>query len=116
MNITEGNYLTIAMSYYDNSTMSSLDEFRDDLNRANLIQRQFKKYLHKNCLNTRLLINHFICFNNVFGKVTKDLLLFLIKPEYHSCTNSILFVFGFITGTGIDMDEELIKIIYKEIK
>ena len=116
MIISEGNFLQIAMRYYNNSSMNTIEEFNQDLNRSRLIQRQFKKYKVSGKINARLLINHLICFTNVFGSVSEKLLKYIIDEEYHKQLYALLFVFNYVADLPIEVDEYLVELISKEIK
>lgn len=115
MIITEGNYLTIAMKNYDNFSMNSVEELDQDLLKAKLIQRQFNKYRKYDHINERLLINHFICFTNVFDKVSVPLLQFIINDDFRPELNALLFVFDYLVLPTELLNENLVKLLYKEI-
>jgi hypothetical protein len=115
MIITEGNFLQVAMNSYDNSSMNTIEELTQDLSRIALMERQFRRYKKSGDPNIRLLINHFICFTNVFGPMNVKLLKFKIVEEYHKQLNSVLFMFDYL-DTHEEMDEELVILINKEIK
>ncbi len=115
MKITEDNILRVAMRAYDNFSINTVEEFEKDFNRYTLIQRQFTNYTKGNKFNVRLLINHFICFTNVFSYISKDLLLFLIHDKYLKQLNSVLFIFKYIQDP-VELDEDLVILISKEIK
>jgi hypothetical protein len=65
--LTEKNFFVFAMRNYDNPGCQSLEEFKEDLNRIKYIKRLLNRYLKKNDLKERLLLNHIIVFLNVFG-------------------------------------------------
>ena len=117
MIITEGNFLKVAMRAYDNSSTHTIEEFKSDLNLIRLIQRQLRKYkIESSCFNIRLMINHFICFTNVFGTKSKFLLNYKIEKQYRKQLNSIFFVFGYSTDKSEVIDEDLAVLLSKEIK
>ena len=85
------NYLLFAMKHYDNPQCENVDEFHDDLNRTKYLKRLFKKYENNNILKERLILNHLIIFNNVFGvEVSARILFFKIEEEYHSLLKTFL--------------------------
>jgi hypothetical protein len=65
--ITSDNVIMFAIKNYNNPQCEGELEFYDDLKRFKYIKRLFKKYLETGELRERLLINHFIVLNNVFG-------------------------------------------------
>ncbi len=70
-----------------NDVGADIGEFEDDLNRTKYLKRLFKKYENSRVLKERLILNHIIIFNNVFGTadglvVYKDLRnALVINPE-----------------------------------
>ena len=89
--ITSDNVIMFAIKNYNNPQCEGELEFYDDLKRFKYIKRLFKKYLETGELRERLLINHFIVLNNVFGSdAAITLLLFKIEKEYWSIMKSFL--------------------------
>ena len=85
------NYLLFAMKHYDNPQCANIEEFHDDLNRTKYLKRLFKKYENTSILKERLILNHIIIFNNVFGiEVSARILFFKIDEEYHSLLKTFL--------------------------
>ena len=70
------NYVMFAMKHYDNPQCADIGEFEDDLNRTKYLKRLFKKYENSRVLKERLILNHIIIFNNVFGVNSAARLLF----------------------------------------
>ena len=53
-----------------------LSEFESDIKRIKYLKRLFKKYRSSNILKERLILNHIILLNNVFGPVPTTRILF----------------------------------------
>ena len=66
-NITSENVMMFAIRHYNNPQCEGEKEFQDDLKRFKYIKRLFRKYHETGILKERLLLNHFIVLNNVFG-------------------------------------------------
>ena len=65
--ITAENVMMYAIRHYNNPQCEGEKEFQDDLKRFKYIKRLLRKYHETGILKERLLLNHFIVLNNVFG-------------------------------------------------
>ena len=79
--LTKDNVVMFAIKHYHNPSCEGINEFYDDMKRFKYIKRLFKikilVYLK------RLILNHIIVLNNLFGaENTSTLLFFKIEPEY----------------------------------
>ena len=84
--ITNENVMLFALKHYDNPQCEGEKEFHDDMKRFKYIKRLLKKYTDHGVLKERLLLNHIIVLNNVFGpEASTTLMLFKIEPKY--CPN-----------------------------
>tara|TARA_R100000152_G_C6776843_1_gene206268 strand:+ start:2286 stop:2675 length:390 start_codon:yes stop_codon:yes gene_type:complete len=89
--LNNDNYLLFAMKHYDNPQCVNIEEFHDDLNRTKYLKRLFKKYENSKVLKERLILNHLIILNNVFGvESSARILFFRIEEEYHSLLKTFL--------------------------
>ena len=81
--ITSDNVLLFALKHYDNPQCEGEKEFYDDMKRFKYNKRLLKKYSQDGIVKERLLLNHIIVLNNVFGPdAASTLLLFKIEPEF----------------------------------
>ena len=70
-----------------------MNEFYEDLNRIKYIKRLFNKYDTKKILKERLLLNHILILNNVFGvEGCARILFFRIESKYHSYLKTFLHI------------------------
>ena len=100
--ITPENVLMFAIRHYNNPHCEGEKEFEDDLKRFKYIKRLLRKYYDTGILKERLLLNHIIVLNNVFGPdACATLLLYKIQPEYWPVLKS------FLLYLNIMRDEEL---------
>jgi hypothetical protein len=74
--ITRDNWLFFAIKNYNVPNLDSEQEFYEDLKRFKYIKRLFRKYKSTGELKTRLIINHIIVLQNVFGMDAACTLLF----------------------------------------
>ena len=82
--ITKKNWLFFAIKNYNVPNLDSEQEFYEDIKRFKYIKRLFRKYKTTGELKTRLILNHIIVLNNVFGnEASATLLLFIsvVIPE-----------------------------------
>ena len=91
--ITKDNWLLYAQHHYDNPTLQKEVEFYDDIKRFKYLKRLFRKYKVTGNLKLRLVLNHIIVLNNVFGaEGCSTLLLFKLERnlwEYVKFVNLI---------------------------
>ena len=113
--ITPDNVMMYAIRHYDNPQCEGDKEFNDDLKRFKYIKRLLRKYYETNILKERLLLNHIIVLNNVFGATASTtLLLFKIQREYWPALKSFLIFLNTITEdelSHVERDEEVLKLL-----
>ena len=113
--ITPNNVLMYAIKNYNNPHCEGEKEFEDDLKRFKYIKRLLRKYYDTEVLKERLLLNHIIVLNNVFGPdACATLLLFKIQPEYWPVLKSFLLYLNIIREdelSNIDIDDNVEKIL-----
>ena len=89
--ITKDNWLLFAQQNYSNPTLEDNVEFLEDIKRFKYLKRLFRKYKTTGDVKIRLIINHIVVLQNVFGAdVAITLLLFKIDREYWSVMKTIL--------------------------
>ena len=115
--ITPNNVLMYAIKNYDNPHCEGEKEFEDDLKRFKYIKRLLRKYYDTKVLKERLLLNHIIVLNNVFGPdACATLLLYKIQPEYWPALKSFLLYLNILKEEelkDIDKDEFVFKVLRK---
>lgn len=122
--LTDSNFIMYAMKHYDNPQCCSIDEFNEDINRFKYIKKLITRYIETGDLKERLILNHLIVLNNVFGAVPLTRMLFLkldkhlmyIKPfliQLHLLPDEIYGIGKqrvIITDT-IPMDQHIISVL-----
>lgn len=92
-NLTSDNIMMYAIKAYDkpNCIMS---EFSEDMKRFNYLKRLFRRYRKHNELRERLVLNHLVILNNVFGAEVLTRLLFfeMSEPDYPQLKTYLLFL------------------------
>ena len=76
-NLTLKNSLLFAMRCYDNPQCLDEEEFIEDYKRLKYVKRLCRRYVQTGCISERLMLNHLVLLNNVFGPPATSRLLFL---------------------------------------
>ena len=98
-----------AMKMYTNPQCSDMEEFYEDLNRIKYIKRLLGRYESRGHLRERLLLNHIIILNNVFGsEACCRILFFKIENKYHSHLKALLSYLQYLPKTLPDIELEKI--------
>ena len=115
--ITSENVMMFAIRHYDNPQCEGEKEFQDDLKRFKYIKRLLRKYYETGILKERLLLNHFIVLNNVFGaNACATLLLYKIQKEYWSAVKSFLLYLNILREdelTEVQEDDKVKEVLEK---
>ena len=110
--ITGDNVVMFAIKHYDNPQCEGEKEFQDDLKRFKYNKRLLRKYYDTGVLKERLLLNHLIVLNNVFGPdACATLLLYKIQQEYWPALKSFLLFLNIITEDELKDTKENEKIL-----
>lgn len=89
--ITNENVIMFAIKNYDNPQCEGEAEFHDDMKRFKYIKRLLRKYHETGELKERLILNHMIVINNLFGvDAASTLLVFKIEPEFWSVLKTFM--------------------------
>lgn len=75
--LEESNFVLYAAKYYDNPQCYDTSEFYEDLKRFKYIKRLINRYKRHGDLKERLILNHIIALNNVFGPHATVKMLFM---------------------------------------
>lgn len=89
--LDEFNFLLYAAKHYDNPQCYDTVEFYDDLKRLKYIKRLLNRYIDENDLKERLILNHIIILNNVFGPTATVKMLFLKCKGLESQLKAFLY-------------------------
>lgn len=74
-NLNEDNFMIYAVKAY-NSPHCIMSEFEGDIKRTKYLKRLFRRYKVTKSLKERLILNHIILLNNVFGTEATSRILF----------------------------------------
>ena len=115
--ITADNVMMFAIKHYDNPQCEGEKEFHDDMKRFKYIKRLLRKYKDSSILKERLLLNHIIILNNLFGpEACVTLLLFKIQQEYWGTLKSFLLYLNMIRNdelNEVESNNEVLDVLRK---
>ena len=116
--ITKDNWLLFAKANYDNPTLQTEEEFNDDIKRFKYLKRLFRKYQSTKELKVRLVVNHVIVLQNVFGaEAAITLMLYKIDQVYWPILKSVLKYLNFLYPHEFNdvKEDELVTELLKEL-
>ena len=115
--ITSDNVNMFAIKYYDNPQCEGEKEFYDDMKKFKYIKRLLRKYNDSGVLRERLVLNHIIVLNNLFGpEACVTLLLFKIQREYWDTLKSFLLYLNIIREDElkeVQENKEVLEVLRK---
>ncbi len=120
--LNDDNFLIYAMKCY-NAPHCIMSEFESDIKRTKYLKRLFRRYKITKSLKERLILNHIILLNNVFGpEATSRILFYKIDERDYDILKTFLsylnimpeMVYG-IKGKNISVVEIPIDVNVAEI-
>lgn len=98
MFIDSSNFTQYAYDHYSNPQCVDLDEFYSDLKRFKYLKKLLNRYQESGVFNERLILNHIIVLQNLFGiDALKHMLEYKIEREHWSAIKSCLLFLKYIT-------------------
>ena len=92
--LNEDNFMMYAMKCYE-SPNCVMSEFEGDIKRTKYLKRLFRRYKVTKTLKERLIFNHIILLNNVFGpEVTSRILFYRIDERDYDILKTFLSYLG----------------------
>lgn len=111
------NFLDYALQNYENPDCKDIDEFSEDVNRIKYLKRLFSRYEQDDDFKSRLIVNHLIVFNNVFGVLPSARILFhRIEEKYYSTLKTCLLFLDRLPSEIPELDLDQIPIDHKVLK
>ena len=121
--LNEDNFMMYAMKCYT-SPHCIMSEFEGDIKRTKYLKRLFRRYKITKSLKERLIINHIILLNNVFGpEATARILFYKTDVRDYDILKTFLdyldimpdFVYGIngktIVSSEIPLDKNVAEIL-----
>ena len=76
-------FILYCSRYYDGGFLATTDDFNHDLGRIKYIKKLITRFKKKNELQERLILNHIIVLNNLFGAIpTARILYFKLRNDF----------------------------------
>lgn len=121
-NLTDDNFIIYCAKHYDNPHCQSTDEFLEDIKRIKYIKKLITRYNEGGELKERLILNHLIILNNLFGAEHLSNILYLKMKAQFKYLKPFLILLNIlperlyninhehiIDTTIIDMDNNIIN-------
>lgn len=123
--LNDNNFMIYAMKCYD-TPHCILSEFENDIKRTKYLKRLFRRYKVTKSLKERLILNHIILLNNVFGPdATPRILFYKIDERDYDVLKTFLLYLNImpevikgirgknIHSSEINLDENITEILNK---
>lgn len=108
--LNSDNFILYAMKMYNSSSSTGLSEFYEDINRIKYVKRLLIKYKKNHDLKERLILNHIIILQNVFGaEACTRILFYKLHKDLHSYLKSFLNYLQYIPKYIPEIDVDTIN-------
>jgi hypothetical protein len=104
--LTEKNFVIYCAKHYDSRHYVNDEEFYDDLNRIKYIKKLLTKYIQHGELKERLILNHIIVLNNVFGPIHSSRILFLKFKDQFQLIKPFLIILNILPEKYFNIEEK----------
>jgi hypothetical protein len=95
--LTSDNFLLYASKLYSNPNSTGIDEFYEDLSKIKYIKRLLIRFKRGGDLKERLILNHVIILQNVFGaEGCCRILFFKLSKDLHPLLKSFLAYLNYL--------------------
>ena len=108
-----------AAKNYDNPHCQDMDEFYVDLNRLNSIKKLLNRYVRKNDLRLRILLNHIVIFHNLFGEATARILFASMDMPHYPTIKALLEYLNILPGSIPETNLDAIEldwVVYSKLE
>jgi hypothetical protein len=107
--LNDDNFIIYAMKCY-NSPNCVMSEFEGDIKRTKYLKRLFRRYKVTKALKERLILNHIILLNNVFGpEATTRILFYRIDERDYDILKTFLLYLNILPDTVKGINGKNIK-------
>lgn len=123
--LTENNIVLYAVKCYEKPNCI-IDEFNEDYRRIRYVKRLLQRYRKHKEIKERLVLNHLIVLQNVFGPeaCTRLLFYYIDEKDYSTLKTFLIFISSMpevvvgirgrdIASSDIQVDLELAKVLRK---
>lgn len=126
--LTEETFIMYAIKHYDNPYCKGMVEFLDDIKRFKYIKRLLRKYQVSKDIKERLILNHIIVLNNLFGvEAATKMLFFKTEKRFWPQLKTFLVFLNYmpinivinkdliVAESEIELDQAVLDILQKRI-
>jgi hypothetical protein len=107
--LNEENFMMYAMKSYT-SPHCVMSEFEGDIKRTKYLKRLFRRYKVTKTLKERLILNHIILLNNVFGpEVTSRILFYRIDERDYDILKTFLIYLNLLPESILGINGKNIR-------
>lgn len=114
-NLNDKNFLLYCAKHYDNPNCLEIDEFYEDLKRIKYIKKLFTRYEITGELKERLILNHLIILNNVFGASALPRILFLKMPKQLKYLKPFLILLNILPNVVYNIGKNRLNYVTDDI-
>ena len=111
------NFELFAAQNYNNPECLDVEEFKEDLARFKYLKRLLRRYELTEDLQVRLILNHIIVINNVFGiESANRMIWYKIEPEHWTYIKPFLVFLNYLPvdeKVDIPLDPLIVDILRK---
>jgi hypothetical protein len=119
--LNSNNFVIYAMKMYSNPNCTGIEEFKEDICRVKYIKRLLIKYKKYGDLKERLILNHIIILQNVFGvEGCVRILFYKLNKDLHSYLKAFLEHLQYLPYEipeadihGIHADHRIVKLLQR---
>lgn len=112
--LSPNNFVLYAMKMYNNPLCTGIDEFKEDIIRVKYIKRLLLKYKNNGELRERLILNHLIILQNVFGaEACTRILFYKLSKDLHSYLKTFLEYLQYLPPSIPEVDLSRINIDHR---
>ncbi len=104
--LTHDNFLIYCAKMYDNPHCINTEEFFNDVRRIKHIKKLLTRYEKTGDFKTRLILNHIIILNNVFGPEPTVKILWLKMGRYLTYIKPFLILLNTLPPIIYDVGDE----------
>lgn len=106
--LTNENFFVFCSKHYNNPQCYDTSEMLEDLKRLKYIKKLLTRYIITHELQERLILNHLIILNNLFGVECLTKMLFLKMEGYMPYIKPFLILLNILPDvvTGIGKDQK----------
>ena len=104
--LTKDTFVLYCTRHYDGRYCATMDDFNEDLNKIKYIRKLVTRYETTGELKERLILNHLIVLNNVFGAVAASRIIYFKLRDQFKVLKPFLSTIGILPDHYYNIDHE----------